>query len=228
MADRGDMLVGGGALAALRRQALPVQMRIGSATMTMGERVRLRELDGLLTAPVQGPEGVLALRAREVAQAMRALSDACGEAYREVAERAPCRPDRVVGAVLTASQVAIAEHGVALHLDLESGGGMPVHVAPGNGNGLWAYLHGRYVCRRCEMCHGDRNVPRARAHIQNVHTLFVEGTDIRHDLFNEQLCLRSGNQHARSDRNGKSHEHRFPQNILKRFMLEPPPEEGFE
>jgi len=101
------------------------EMRVGTECVNR-MRVRLRELDALLTAPVQGSDGELALRARGVAQAMRSLSDACGEAYREVAERAPCRPDRVVGAVLAANQGAMAERGVALHMDLEAGGGMPV------------------------------------------------------------------------------------------------------
>jgi len=58
MADDGDRLVGGGALAALSQLTLPVQVRIGSATMTIGELVRLRAgavvtLDRGLDEPVE-------------------------------------------------------------------------------------------------------------------------------------------------------------------------------
>ncbi len=89
-------------------------------------RLTLRDLDALLAEPAEGPGGELAVRARRVAQAMRGLSDACGAAYREVAERSPCRPDRVVGSVLLANQGTLGERSIVLHVDMDSGSDMPV------------------------------------------------------------------------------------------------------
>lgn len=96
-----------------------------------GERVErmgrtLRRLEELLRAPLEGPGVELWRRARAVALAMRALSDDCAGAYREVAERGPCRADRAVQDALLAQQGALVRRGVAVHSDVDAGAGVPV------------------------------------------------------------------------------------------------------
>jgi signal transduction histidine kinase len=92
------------------------------------ERMRglLRELESLLHQPVQGPRQELAERARRAARTMRALSDACAAAYRQVAEREPCRVDRAVQDALRAKQAGLAQRGVAVHSFVGAGAGVPV------------------------------------------------------------------------------------------------------
>jgi signal transduction histidine kinase len=86
----------------------------------------LRELDSLLQQPVLGPGDELAERARQAARTMRALSDACAVAYRQVAEREPCRVDRAVQDALLAKQGSLVQRGVAVHSFVDSGAGVPV------------------------------------------------------------------------------------------------------
>lgn len=92
------------------------------------ERMRglLRELELLLHQPVQGPGEELAERARQAAQTMRALSDACAVAYRQVAERGLCRADRAVQDALLAKQGNLVQRGVAVHSFMGAGAGVPV------------------------------------------------------------------------------------------------------
>jgi len=92
------------------------------------ERMRglLRELEQLLHQPVMGPREELAERARQAAQTMRALSDACALAYRQVAERGPCRADRAVQDALQAKQGSLVQRGVAVHSFMGAGAGVPV------------------------------------------------------------------------------------------------------
>jgi signal transduction histidine kinase len=92
------------------------------------ERMRglLGELEQLLHQPVQGPGEELAERARQAARTMRALSDACAVAYRQVAERGPCRADRAVQEALLAKQASLVQRGVAVHSSVGAGAGVPV------------------------------------------------------------------------------------------------------
>jgi signal transduction histidine kinase len=92
------------------------------------ERMRglLRELELLLHQPVQGSREELAERARQAARTMRALSDACAVAYRQVAERGPCRADRAVQDALLAKQGSLVQRGVAVHSFMGAGAGVPV------------------------------------------------------------------------------------------------------
>jgi signal transduction histidine kinase len=92
------------------------------------ERMRglLRELELLLHQPVLGPGEELAERARQAARTMRALSDACAVAYRQVAERGPCRADRAVHDALQAKQGSLVQRGVAVHSFMGAGAGVPV------------------------------------------------------------------------------------------------------
>ena len=57
---------------------------------------------------------------------MRALSDACAVAYRQVAERGPCRADRAVQDALLAKQGTLVQRGVAVHSFTDAGAGVPV------------------------------------------------------------------------------------------------------
>lgn len=86
----------------------------------------LRELESLLQQPVEGPREELAERARRAARTMRALSDACAVAYRQVAERGPCRADRAVQEALLAKQAGLVQRGVAVHSSVGAGAGVPV------------------------------------------------------------------------------------------------------
>ncbi len=97
------------------------------------ERMRqlLRELESLLHQPIEGTREELAERARQSARTMRALSDACAVAYREVAERGPCRADRAVQDALLAKQGVLVQRGVAVHSFMGAGAGVPVLFDPG-------------------------------------------------------------------------------------------------
>ena len=86
----------------------------------------LRELESLLHQPASGPREELAERARQAARTMRALSDACAVAYRQVAERGPCRADRAVQDALLAKQGTLVQRGVAVHSFTDAGAGVPV------------------------------------------------------------------------------------------------------
>ena len=92
------------------------------------ERMRglLRELELLLHQPISGPGDELAGRARQAARTMRALSEACAAAYRQVAERGPCRADRAVQDALLAKQGSLVQRGVAVHSFMDVGAGVPV------------------------------------------------------------------------------------------------------
>lgn len=91
----------------------------------------LRErLDALATALRDDVAGTdEAERARVIAAAMRAVSDACAGAYREVAAREPCRADEIATAVLAAKREGLAARGIALELRLEPAGAVPVLFA---------------------------------------------------------------------------------------------------
>jgi signal transduction histidine kinase len=86
----------------------------------------LRGLEELLREPLEGPGAELTRRARAVALTMRALSDDCAGAYREVAERGPCRADRAVQDALLAQQGTLVSRGVAVHSGVDAGAGVPV------------------------------------------------------------------------------------------------------
>lgn len=64
--------------------------------------------------------------ARAIAAAMRELSDACAEAYREVASREPCRADQVAMAAVEAKRPGLMERGIAIELRIDPGGATPV------------------------------------------------------------------------------------------------------
>ncbi len=96
-----------------------------------GERVErmdraLRGLEESLREPLGGPGVESTRRARAVALAMRALSDDCAGAYREVAGRGPCRADRAVQDALLAQQGELVRRGVAVRSDVDAGAGVPV------------------------------------------------------------------------------------------------------